>query len=329
MIYRLIDILQCPTDGGFPLALEVSEEITTDHPFKQPVRCQTRCALQDELPSFDICVDCHQKEIVEGTLTCPICGHKFQIADGIADLIGPGFLDDERSDEVKDQRAEMETRDLMATRYDSMPPMRWTARFEIPAAARILEQWPGDRMIELGCGTGRPTAALARRSNFFLAVDFSMNSLRACRQKLAESPHVQFVRAEISCLPVRDGTFDTALSFEVFEHLPGTRMRGTAVGEAARVLGDNGHFIISVYRESWFSRIFGKKESYHFGGIYYFRFTPADLQEMLYPYFRIDVHHQRMGGLVQMAGCQKCLLQKAKLSAAAVQSRPTAQIQES
>ena len=308
MIHRLLDILRCPKDGGFPLAVKVASETVIRQTYKQPQRCRLSCALEDDLPSLETCVDCHQREIVEGTLTCPICGQQFQITDGIADLIRPGFLNDERSNEVKDQRAEMATRDMMATRYDSMPPMRWTARFEIPAAADILERVPGGSVIELGCGTGRPTAALAQRSNFFLAVDFSMNSLRVCRQKLTRSPHVQFVRAEISSLPVRDGTFDTALSLEVFEHLPGARMRDTAVQEAARVLVDNGRFIISVYRESWFSRLFGKKESYHFGGIYYFRFTPADLQEMLSPYFKIDVHHQRLGGLVQMAGCQKRLL---------------------
>lgn len=308
MIYRLLDILRCPNDGGFPLAINVGSETVIRQTHKQPQRCRLSCALEYDLPPFDACVDCHQREIVEGTLTCPICGQHFQIIDGIADLISPDFLDNEDSDEIMDQRAEMETRDLMATRYDSMPPMRWTARFEIPAAANILNRAPNGSVIELGCGTGRPTAVLARQSSFFLAVDFSMNSLRVCRQKLTQSPHVQFVRAEISRLPVRDGTFDTALSLEVFEHLPGALMRAMAVQEAARVLADNGHFIISVYRESWFSRILGKKESYHFGGIYYFRFTPADLQEMLAPYFKIDIHHQQLGGLVQMAGCQKELL---------------------
>ncbi len=122
MIYRLIDILQCPIDSGFPLALEVSEEAITDQPYKQPQRCQIHCALKDKLPPSDVCVDCHQREIVEGTLACPICGQQFQIADGILSLIRPDFLDDEHSSEVKDQRAEMETRDSMATRYDSMLP---------------------------------------------------------------------------------------------------------------------------------------------------------------------------------------------------------------
>ncbi len=182
------------------------------------------------------------------------------------------------------------------------------ARSETPAAVDVLDKVPGESVIELGCGTGKPTVALAQRSNFFLAVDFSLNSLRVCRQKLAQSPHVQFVQAEISGLPVRDGIFDTAISLEVFEHLPSAQMRETAVQEAARVLVDNGHFIISAYRESWFMRIFGKKESYHYPRIYYFRFTPAEFQEMLSPYFKIFIHHPRIGGLVQMAGCQKRLL---------------------
>ena len=167
MIYRLIDILQCPIDSGLPLALEVGEEAITDQPYKQPQRCQIHCALEDKLPSFDVCVDRHQKKIVEGTLTCQICSQQFQIADGIPSLIRPDFLDDEHSSEVKDQRAEMETRDSMAARYDSMLPVRWMARSETPAAADILDKVPGESVIELGCGTGEPTVALAQRSNFF------------------------------------------------------------------------------------------------------------------------------------------------------------------
>src|SRR3989304_4077789 len=110
--------------------------------------------------------------------------------------------------------------------------------------------------------TGFLTAMLAERSDLVLAVDFSMDSLVINKEKLAKNPHVQYVRAEICSLPVRDSVFDTALSCQVFEHIPDEEMRRRAAGEAAGVLAQDGNFVISAYRQLWFSRIFGRKESY-------------------------------------------------------------------
>ena len=100
MLYRLLDILACPTDRGFPLTPVVDLESRTNTPFERPKACRVFCALEKKLPAFDACFDCHQREIIAGALVCPVCGQRYSIIDGIADLMRPDFFDEKAADEI-------------------------------------------------------------------------------------------------------------------------------------------------------------------------------------------------------------------------------------
>lgn len=79
-------------------------------------------------------------------------------------------------------------------------------------------------VLEVGCGTGAQTAALARRSigARITAVDLSAASLaEAERRILAEGlGNVRFVQADIRAAPFRPGSFDHVFVCFVLEHLP-------------------------------------------------------------------------------------------------------------
>ena len=122
--------------------------------------------------------------------------------------------------------------DGVAHRYDllndvlSLGMDRWWRR----EAARAAGCVPGDRVLDLGCGTGKLGALVAGRCRV-IGVDVSAEMLRLARCHSAG--HMRFVQGSAFRLPFRSGAFDAAVSGFVLRNLwdlPG------AIGELARVL---------------------------------------------------------------------------------------------
>lgn len=85
---------------------------------------------------------------------------------------------------------------------------------------RFLQQVsPGDRFVDLGCGTGRHTLRLGQAGARVTGVDGSEGMLALARQK--EPPNTEFVIHDFSnALPFPDKSFDGAISTLVLEHIP-------------------------------------------------------------------------------------------------------------
>ena len=82
--------------------------------------------------------------------------------------------------------------------------------------------------VDLGCGYGRLSAVLAKRSRKLILVDYSLaNMKRAKERMLHEGISASFLLADISHLPFRSGSIDTVAMFRVFHHFsdPGLAMR--------------------------------------------------------------------------------------------------------
>jgi len=95
---------------------------------------------------------------------------------------------------------------------------------------------PGMRALDVGCGTGALTAALARRLGIasVRAADPSKPFVEACRARL---PGVEVVVAAAEALPFADGTSDAALSQLVVNFM---RDAEAGVREMARVTRPGG-----------------------------------------------------------------------------------------
>lgn len=307
MQYRMLDLLACPLDGHFPL--ELREPVTAGHGSKNSYRCRAYCGFKDQPVSGGSatdCDDCRGRGIETATLVCPGCNTEFPVEDGIPRLIPPSFLhSDSLGSDVDDKKKEMMTRDRAARRYDSMKSLAMLSRIEKPVTLSFVDLNPGEIVAELGSGTGRFTLDLADAASEVVAVDFSVESLKVCREKRREDQSIHPLQADISHLPLRSGLFDKAVSCQVFEHLPSAEMRLSGLKEASRVLKDDGELTISVYGQFWFSKIFGKKEGYHAGDIYYFRHTPAEFKSFLSKHFEILVHRPNVGNYLQLARCRK------------------------
>jgi SAM-dependent methyltransferase len=93
------------------------------------------------------------------------------------------------------------------------------------------------RIVEIGCGAGRMTKALARVFGEVHAVDISAEMIRIARARLADLPNVVFRHnngMDLAELP--SDQFDFALSFIVFQHIPSKAVIESYVKEVGRVL---------------------------------------------------------------------------------------------
>lgn len=249
----LLSWLACPADGAAPLSLSVTRQAGPE-------------------------------SIETGTLACDTCGRVYPIEDGI-----PRLLPDLAAlppEEAAEKERERTRRDAEAGIYDSNRMLGVLGRWEIPATLNALSPAPDDSLIEVGCGTGRFTERIASRCRRVLALDFSLESLKIARKRVA-SPSVQFLQADACQLPLRDGIADRALSCQMLEHLPTPSARAAAVAEVARTLRPGGTFVVSAYWHSPFTRLAGSKEGHHDGAIYFYRFDRREFRELLDARFEV------------------------------------------
>ena len=94
--------------------------------------------------------------------------------------------------------------------------------------------------VDLGCGVGRLSRALAERFDEVVGVDVAPEMVARARE-LVPDDRVRFeVGDGASLAPVEDATADLVLSFVVFQHIPDPEVIAAYVHEAARVLRPGG-----------------------------------------------------------------------------------------
>jgi SAM-dependent methyltransferase len=82
---------------------------------------------------------------------------------------------------------------------------------------------PGNRVLEVGCGTGAQTVSLARNSPgaHFVSFDHSVVSLARAMERVTRAgcTNVEFLHADLFALPFETESFDHAFVCFVLEHL--------------------------------------------------------------------------------------------------------------
>ncbi|MDE2490951.1 MAG: class I SAM-dependent methyltransferase [Elusimicrobia bacterium] len=122
---------------------------------------------------------------------------------------------------------------------------------ETDFAWRALGLRPGDRVLDVACGTGRHAVRLARRGALVLGVDASAAYLREARRAARGLPGVRFVRGDMRRLHAC-GEFDAAVnlwtSFGYFRR-PADDLR--VLRGIARALKPGGRLLIDVSNFDW------------------------------------------------------------------------------
>jgi len=112
---------------------------------------------------------------------------------------------------------------------------------------------PGKRVLDLGCGGGLFSEALAAQGARVTGIDRSGASIAAARRHaLEQDVAVDYQVADAATLPFADSSFDVVVASEVLEHLADV---DGALKEAARVLVPGGLFIFDTPNRTWISRV--------------------------------------------------------------------------
>jgi ubiquinone/menaquinone biosynthesis C-methylase UbiE len=111
---------------------------------------------------------------------------------------------------------------------------------------RLARITPGDRVLDVGCGTGSLTIAAARAAGptgRVVGVEPGIEMIERARAKARRAGlQIEFVATAGEALPFPDGSFDVVLVSLVLHQLPSEPLHGT-MGEIRRVLAPGGRFL--------------------------------------------------------------------------------------
>jgi 2-polyprenyl-3-methyl-5-hydroxy-6-metoxy-1,4-benzoquinol methylase len=108
-------------------------------------------------------------------------------------------------------------------------------RFAAPLCA-------GKLVLDIACGVGYGSAALALTAERVLGIDRSADAIDYAKRQYG-AQNVEFQEGDVHSLAVPDASFDVVCSFETIEHVDDPPR---ALGELARVLRDDGTLVVST-----------------------------------------------------------------------------------
>ena len=138
--------------------------------------------------------------------------------------------------------------DELAITYEHKNPYKrffYHARYN--AVLRALDPQPGERILDIGCGTGYYVAGVVKAGALVSGVDLASNYVRQAADHVSRVAPDQaaplMAAAEAKHLPFDDATFDKVLMTEVLEHLIDYPV---ALDEISRVLRPGGMAVITT-----------------------------------------------------------------------------------
>jgi cyclopropane fatty-acyl-phospholipid synthase-like methyltransferase len=159
-----------------------------------------------------------------------------------------------------DQRARENARYYVATANQQWSDEEFFASGESTVAEEVLTDLTNVcqgkdprkmRVLEIGCGAGRVTRALAKIFGEVHAVDVSGEMVERAKKSLADFPHAfvyQNNGKDLDVVPAQP--FDFAFSSIVFQHIPSRAVIENYVKEVARLLSPGALFKFQVQGDS-------------------------------------------------------------------------------
>jgi SAM-dependent methyltransferase len=117
----------------------------------------------------------------------------------------------------------------------------------------------GERVLEIGCGTGADLLQFAKHGAIATGIDITSEHLKLARERVGNKAQVLY--ADATNIPLKTASFDYVYSHGVLHHIDKPRL---VVDEIFRLLRPGGRFNIHVYA-FWsyahlnYRRIFGRE----------------------------------------------------------------------
>lgn len=191
---------------------------------------------------FDIvqCPDCGGAiaAAVPDGARCAGCQRRFDATGGILDL--------RPREAFSEQTKYLDAALHQDARHETIAPPLLGSKIRHDMLRRFLALAPGDRALDLGCGSGRTLAWSAGSGARLTGVDIAPYFAREAIERF------DLVLADLRRLPVRDGAFTKAWSLDVLEHLSRAALEDM-LSEANRVLADRGALFVytHVRKNGW------------------------------------------------------------------------------
>jgi len=136
--------------------------------------------------------------------------------------------------------------DRWASTYEGEPnPL---IRLEERLTLTLIGDVQGQRVLDLGCGTGRYCVLLAQLGATVIGLDPSQGMLEQARRKIGASCHLDLYHGTLAEAEFPDEQFDLVVSALVVGHLP---VLEPTLREAARILKRGGRIVISDLHPFW------------------------------------------------------------------------------
>ena len=135
------------------------------------------------------------------------------------------------------------TYDALAPRYDGwsgavMPDVRaaWARQIEVVVSE-------GERVVELGCGTGVPVAKWLAARYEYTGIDASEGMLAEARRSV---PGAEFVHADMQTVTFEPGSLGAVIAFYSINHVP-SALHASLFATIATWLRPGGMFVASLH----------------------------------------------------------------------------------
>ena len=244
MLRRLMDILACPFCGQ-PFELSVYEQRKVKREGKDFPGCVGHCEfLAQKITSPDIqkkahshCIECYQKEVIEGQLTCPN-GHAFPILRSIPRLQDV-IVERQRTKQTFDVEWKVFKYNEKIYGHSEEEELHDFFHRMVVDEAFLYDK----TVLDGGCGIGRLTQSVGKFAKEIVGIDFS-HGVDEARLLNEEEPTVHIVQGDIMSLPFKSSSFDYVYSKGVL-HYVSDAQKCTAV--LASVVKPGGALSVTLY----------------------------------------------------------------------------------
>jgi demethylmenaquinone methyltransferase/2-methoxy-6-polyprenyl-1,4-benzoquinol methylase len=124
--------------------------------------------------------------------------------------------------------------------YDRINPFIWNEEMRAEALG-LLDIEEGDRVLDVGCGTGFGTEGLLQYTDDVHALDQSVHQMEKAWAKFGKRDTVRFYRGDAERLPFDDDAFDVVWSSGSIEYWPNPV---DALAEFRRVTKPGGQVLV-------------------------------------------------------------------------------------